>query len=277
MRIAVIGDIHRHWDDQDVHLLDREGLDLVLFTGDLGGATQRGARAVAASIATLGTPSLVVPGNHDGASLGQLLGEVVQSRSLIRAFAPGHGARSSALAQALGPVPLGAYSLHRFGSLDVLCGRPHSMGGPTLSFEPAMRRNHGVGSLEQSAERLRELVEQSQAENLLILAHNGPSGLGQRRDDIWGCDFKKEEGDFGDPDLRAAVERAHQLGRPLRAVVAGHMHTRLRGGGQRRWTLRERGVLYVNAAQVPRHRRGRRHHVLLTLESGRIEAEERWL
>lgn len=277
MRIAVIGDIHRHWDDQDAPLLDAEGLDLVLVTGDLGGASQRSARAVATGIGRLRTPCLAVPGNHDGASLGQLLGEVVQSPPLIRAFGLGHAGRASKLERAFAGVPVGGYSLHRFGDLDVICGRPHSMGGPSLSFAPLLASRWGIRSLEDSTRRLRELVERSSAPDLLILAHNGPSGLGAGRADIWGCDFRAEEGDHGDPDLAAAVEHAAGLGRPLRAVVAGHMHTRLRGGGERRWQLERGGVLYVNAARVPRHHRGRRHHVLLTLQDGRVEAVERWL
>ena len=53
------------------------------------------------------------------------------------------------------------------------------------------------------------------------------------------------------------------------AVVAGHMHHRLRGGGARRWKAEQDGVLFLNAARVPRvfHHEGRqvRHHLRLVV------------
>ncbi len=277
MRIGIVGDIHRHWGPDDLRCFDRSELDLLLFVGDLGGHLQRGALDVARSIARLQVPALVVPGNHDAANLGQLLGEVVGSRALIRGFAPGHGGRRDRLERALSPVPLGGYSRHRFGDLNVICGRPHSMGGPSLGFEPLLAQRFGVGSLQESAQRLRALVDEAPPGDLLFVAHNGPTGLGDRREDPWGCDFRKEQGDFGDPDLRAAIDHAQGTGRRVVAVVAGHMHRRLRGGGERRWQGSVDGVLHVNAAVVPRVRSGRRHHVLLRLIDGAAQAEDRWI
>ncbi|MGH8459189.1 MAG: hypothetical protein ACRESV_07555, partial [Nevskiales bacterium] len=103
------------------------------------------------------------------------------------------------------------------------------------------------------------------------------------RDDIWGCDFRPEGGDFGDPDLRAAVEYAIALGKTVHAVIAGHMHHRLKGGGgeRRYWQIRQDGILYINAARVPRIRRrvpGQpRHHVALTLDEHGVRAEAVWV
>jgi uncharacterized protein (TIGR04168 family) len=111
-----------------------------------------------------------------------------------------------------------------------------------------------------------------------VLAHNGPAGLGVSRRDIFGCDFRREEGDHGDPDLGEALARARARGAPIAAVVAGHMHHALRGGGTRRWLASIDGVCVVNAARVPRARRdGTRHHVCLTLDGTRAEATEVWL
>jgi uncharacterized protein (TIGR04168 family) len=277
MRIGVVGDIHRHWGDEDLAYFDGAGLDHVLFVGDLGGYALKGAVVVAESIARMTTPSLVVPGNHDGANLGQLVGEVVGSRVLVRGFSPGHGRRRDRLASALGGVPLGGYSSHTLGDSTLICGRPHSMGGPSLSFTPLMRARFGVSTLDESAARLRALVDAAPTSDLVFLSHNGPTGLGDRRDAIWGCDFKATEGDFGDPDLRAAVDHARESGRRVVAVVAGHMHRTLRGGGRRRWTVQEQETLMINAAEVPRVRQGRRHHLRLTIEDGVASAEDVWI
>lgn len=57
---------------------------------------------------------------------------------------------------------------------------------------------------------LREADRESAA---VIVAHNGPSGLGGRAHDICGVDFREEQGDHGDPDLRAALDEAYALGR----------------------------------------------------------------
>ena len=105
--------------------------------------------------------------------------------------------------------------------------------------------------MQESAGALLRLVDQVSTPTLLILAHNGPRGLGDRAHDIWGCDFQDEEGDWGDPDHEVAVARAVERG--LRTVVvAGHMHHRVRGGGRRVWQTIRDEVLYVNPARVPR-------------------------
>ena len=58
------------------------------------------------------------------------------------------------------------------------------------------------------------------------------------------------------------------------AVVAGHMHHRLKGGGERRWLVERAGVLYVNAARVPRiDGDGRRYHVRLETDGETARAE----
>ena len=277
MRIGLVGDIHRHWGDEDVAWFNGAGLDLVLFVGDLGGLGQRGALRVARSIAKLRTRALLVPGNHDSANPGQLLGEVLGSAALVRGFAPGQGRRIDRLASALGPVVLGGYSSHLLGDVTLICGRPHSMGGPTLGFRPLLRARFGVDSLPDSAARLRSLVDEAETDRLIFVAHNGPTGLGEQRDAPWGCDFRAAEGDFGDPDLRSAIDHARDTGRTVLAVVAGHMHRSLRGGGRRRWQVERDGVLYVNAAEVPRVHRGRRHHVQLTLQGTDLQAADRWI
>ena len=160
----------------------------------------------------------------------------------------------------------------------MLAGRPHSCGGPRLAFARYLRDAFGVASMEQSAARLCALVDQAPRDRpLLILSHNGPAGLGDRRSDPCGRDFHPDEGDWGDPDLAIAIAHAKAQGHRLLAVVSGHMHHALRGGGTRTWHVERGSVLYVNAARVPRifedSGRHRRHHVALTVEGDAARAE----
>ncbi|MCA9627551.1 MAG: metallophosphoesterase [Myxococcales bacterium] len=255
IRIAVVGDIHAFWGPPDVEYFNQSDYDLVLFVGDLGGYTVGGTLKVARSIARLEKPALVLPGNHDAITPAQLAAEISGVGSLIELASGGEERRRKELAEALGPVPLVGFSLHRFRfrtrTLSVVAARPHSFGGPRLAFRPLMKRAFGVASLEESETRLRQLVDDASSE-LVFLAHNGPTGLGDTRDAIWGCDFRRTAGDFGDPDLRGALVHAERLGKRVRAVLAGHMHHALKGGGERRWIEREAETYYVNAARVPR-------------------------
>jgi uncharacterized protein (TIGR04168 family) len=174
------------------------------------------------------------------------------------------------------------YSRHEFsfGGLDfaILAARPHSMGGPALGCAPYLRRAFGVASMEESAERLKQLVDECPTERILFLAHNGPTGLGEARSDIWGCDFRPAEGDFGDPDLRIAIDHARARSKQILAVVAGHMHHALVGGGERRCLVEQEGLLHVNAARTPRifvlGEQRLHHHVVLETDGCHTTAEE---
>lgn len=282
MRIGVIGDVHLDLDDVDVGQLDARGYDRLFFVGDLATYSHKAGLEVARRIARFATPAIVVPGNHDAANVFQMAAEVLEADVLLPLLSVGQRARESELAAALGRATVGGYSVHAleaaWGRVDVIAGRPHSAGGAHLAFRPHLTEAYGVESIERSAEKLEALVDACEAEDVVFLAHNGPSGLGDRRDDIWGCDFRAGEGDFGDPDLERAVRHARARGKRVRAVVAGHMHHHLKGGGQRRWRVEREGTLYLNAARVPRifTRGGRtlRHHVELMLEAERVEARE---
>ena len=115
----------------------------------------------------------------------------------------------------------------------------------------------------------------ARGERIVVLAHDGPKGLGAARDAIFGCDFRAEAGDWGDSDLAIALDRALDAGRPVVAVVAGHMHHALRGGGTRAWQATRRGVLHVNAA-VPRVTEQGRAFVVVTLDGHEASARIEW-
>lgn len=283
LRVAVIGDIHLLWTEADTRYFNASDYDLLLIVGDLAAYAHRRALDTAARIARLRLPTLVIPGNHDGVTVAQLIAELSGNAALCDILSAGQERRCRQLADALAPVPLCGYSLHEFAargeSISLVAARPHSMGGPRLAFRRHLASRYGVRDLEESARRLCELVDRAASDRVVFLGHNGPSGLGAERGDIWGCDFRAEAGDFGDPDLAAAIAHARAIGKRVVAVLAGHMHHRLKGGGEKRTWLERRGeTLFVNAARVPRILRRAdpplHHHVRLELRGDHAEARE---
>lgn len=278
LRIAAIGDVHGRWTDADRTWFDASSYDLLLFVGDIATHRHDGTEVVR-NIATLNKPTLLLPGNHDGTSLPNLAAEAFGMRALFPLFALTQPVRRRRFADAAHPLALCGYCSHDiaapWGKLTVIGARPHSMGGPRVAFTGILSRLYGVTDMTTSTAKLCALVDQA-SDDILFLAHNGPYGLGAARDDIWGCDFKKEPEDFGDEDLQLAIRHARTRGKRVRAVVAGHMHHTLRGGGERAWRVERDGTLYVNAARVPRiERRARRHHhVGLTLKAESATAEQ---
>jgi uncharacterized protein (TIGR04168 family) len=288
-RIGVVGDVHQQWDEEDALALDAQGYELILITGDLGSYRANDAAVVARRVAALRTPAIAIAGNHDAVHAAQLISEAIPQAKLLRTLlSVGQHARVDALSQALGPVTLGGYSVHPVNErLYVVVARPHSMGGPSLAFVPQLSTRFGVKSMEDSVARLTACVDQTPPDALLVfLAHNACTGHGATRTDIAGRDFHRDEGDWGDPDLRAALQHAKAQGRRVLAVVSGHMHLALRGGGWRTDHVLEDGTLHLNAADVPRHRRDKRggpvsarHHVrlLVDLSAGTARCEHVWV
>ena len=281
-KIAVLGDLHGRWDDWDVDYFDRSDYELLLFTGDLGSGTGEAGVKIARSIARLAKPALVMPGNNDVEFQPAISAEFFHQRGLIDLLDTSTLERRRSVSHASGRVALCGYSLHPLtlscGDLTVLAGRPHSMGGTTLSFPDDLQRNHDIQSLEESTSRLIELVNTAPTRDLIVLSHNGPYGLGGAPTDIWGCDFKEGGGDWGDPDLEAAIDHARGIGKRVRAVVAGHMHLATRGGEPRTERVNQEGTLHVNAARVPRIFAGPdgavRSHVSLEISEQRLSARE---
>ena len=52
-RLAIIGDLHTHWDDVDVAQFAHSDYDLLYFTGDLGGGTPDSSLRVARTMAPM--------------------------------------------------------------------------------------------------------------------------------------------------------------------------------------------------------------------------------
>ncbi|MCB1308777.1 MAG: metallophosphoesterase [Leptospiraceae bacterium] len=281
MRLAIIGDIHKAWDDADAAYFNASDYDALLFVGDLPGRTHRGTLDVARGMSAVNKPALFLPGNHDGVSMMQLLAELQQNRSRIEKKSRGQEQLCAELDAALGAIRMCGYSRHTLTSgstvIDVVAARPHSMGGDRLAYAPYLERTFGIGSMADSAARILDCIRA--CENpILILAHNGPTGLGGERNSIWGCDFRKEAGDFGDPDLRMALDQARVENCPVLGVVAGHMHLHVRGLPDRDWCVRQDNLTFVNAARVPRifKLEGERvhHHIRMTIQAESVQVAE---
>jgi uncharacterized protein (TIGR04168 family) len=281
-KVAVIGDLHGSWDDWDVAYFNASDYELLLFTGDLGSGTGAGGVKIARSIARLAKPALVMPGNNDVAYQPAIAAEFAHQRGLIEVLTAGPRERSRSLGDASGRVELCGYSLHPLSlggrSVTLLAGRPHGLGGRDLSFPEHLERNYAIVSMEASAARLEALVADAPTDELIVLSHNGPTGLGAAATDLWGCDFREGAGDWGDPDLAAALDAAPALGKRVLAVIGGHMHLKTRTGAARVPRLERDGTLYLNPARVPRIQGGRtgvwRSHVCLEIDAGGVRASE---
>ncbi len=285
LRLGLLGDLHGAFDGVDAELLDAQGYARILFVGDLGPGTREADRKVARAIARLRTPVMVMPGNNDCATAPVIRAELGHQSGMAALLQASGAAHRTALLDASAEVEWCGYGSHLIpvgaSGVTFLSGRPYAMGGGELSYPEALRERYGVETMQASIDRMVALVDAAETEALVFLAHNGPTGLGETRDALWGRDFLDPPADHGDPDLRVAIDHALARGKRVLGVIAGHMHHRLRGGGERRWLERRDGILYVNPARLPRivaHAEGvRRHHVTLTLGEDQLEAEERWL
>lgn len=285
LQIAIIGDIHLQFDERDVAFFNQSAYDLILCVGDLSNWRPRLGLPIARRLAQLEKPALFMPGNHDAVTAAQLLAEMKGWTRLERLFSWGQDRRIRQLQTALGQVMWGGYGVHPFGNgadgVTVITARPQAMGGSDFSFVPYLARQYGIHSLAESAERLKRCVDAAAHDRLIFLAHNGPTGLGSQATDIWGCDFLPQAGDFGDEDLRIAIEYARQKGKRVLAVIAGHMHHHLEERQNRRWYVEREGLHYLNAARVPRifHLNGAawHHHVSLTLDGAMVRVQEQWI
>ena len=113
--------------------------------------------------------------------------------------------------------------------------------------------------------------------SLVFLAHNGPTGLGGSPTDIWGCDFKTDGGDWGDPDLEEAID-GHGLMVAMFYVSCGPYASAHKAENVGIGAYICRWGLHVNAARVPRifKEEGRRmhHHVAVTWDGIETRVEE---
>lgn len=246
IRIAVVGDVHDQWSDDDGIALEHLQIDLVLLVGDFGNE----AVPVVRSIANLNRPKAVILGNHDAWYSATPWG---------RKKCPYDRRREDRVQQQLDllgvtHVGYGQLDFPRLG-LSVVGGRPFSWGGSGWTCADFYRQRYGVTDFQASAARIQQAVNASSQDTLIFIGHCGPTGLGNTAEAPCGRDWKPLGGDFGDPDLRQAITYAQHQGKRVPLVTFGHMHHRLRhtqARGRQRLTIDSHPTIYLNAASVPR-------------------------
>ncbi len=234
LNLAVVGDIHGCWEDEDHSLLEKLAPDAVLFVGDLGEADLK----VVRSIKRLSVPTALVLGNHDRGS--DKSGNLLKTQLDL-----------------LGDFHCGwAYRNWTYPPIAVVGARPCSPGGG-FHLSKAVESVFGPVTCQQSADLIVNAAEEAnESWPLIILAHSGPTGLGSEANSPCGRDWKSPAIDWGDKDLEIAIDKIRKIRFP-ELVVFGHMHHKLKRGNGSRSTIYEDcwGTVYLNSACVPR--RGR--------------------
>jgi uncharacterized protein (TIGR04168 family) len=244
--LAIVGDVHDLWDEEDEIALKRLGVDLVLLVGDFGNESV----GVVRSIAALDLPKAAILGNHDAWYTATDWG---------RKKCPYDRQREDWVQQQLdllgtAHVGYGKLDLPNLG-LTVVGGRPFTWGGAKWKNETFYRERYNVHNFEESINKMMAAVHSAAHDTILFLGHCGPAGLGDQPEDPCGKDWQPVGGDHGDPDLAAAIAQTRQLGKSVPLVTFGHMHHQLR---HTKTQLRRpihvdlEGTIYLNAANVPR-------------------------
>lgn len=241
LQIAIVGDMHDDWGQEDMRAIKKIQPDLVLFVGDFGESCEE----IAEMVGGVPIPKAAILGNHD--------------------YWPGQESVQRQV-KSLGEANVG-YGRVDFPSLklSIVGGRPGSRGGDEWGGSEGMNqtRDSGIRNFKESTKKILEAVSGAPEDHFLIfMGHNGPSGLGDKCHSICGKDWPKYQsfpgGDHGDPDFAEALDCTFRKGRNVPAVVFGHMHHKLHSGNPERirkmLEIKEK-THYINAAIVPRVRR----------------------
>ena len=278
VELFLIGDVHGQWDEADTAFLEsragiREGSPsarrgdtshdtppTAIFVGDFGDEDVR----LVEELAAVRAPKAIIFGNHDAWHAMRSRGPRDRvERQITVAGDDFIGYRAKLIAG---------------GRLGLVGARPFSWGGGWFDrdFYGAL---FGVRTMSESAERIVAAAASLPFDiPIVLVGHNGPRGLGAAPDAIWGRDFQSPPADWGDPDQESALQRFRAEGRRVVAAVAGHMHERLmHDDAPRQRVVLDRGTTFINAAVVPRHRRGLRHFVHVTIDGGAVRAEDLWI
>lgn len=275
IRIAVVGDVHDQWGEPDALALAHLKVDLLLMVGDFGNESVMLVR----QIAQLDIPKAVILGNHDAWYSATAWGRKKSP------YDPKIENRVQTQLDDLGVAHVG-YGRRDFGNLglSVVGSRPFSWGGSQWLNGDFYRERYGVGSFQESTDKIVAAASQSPYSSLIFIGHSGPYGLGDLPEDPCGKDWHPIGGDHGDPDFAAAIATTRSLGKEIPLVVFGHMHHRLR---HTKTVLRKAyayidGTVYLNAACVPRVMETEagqfRNFSLVTLAGGQVtEVESVWI
>lgn len=270
IKIAIVGDVHDQWEHADEIALRHLGVDLVLFVGDFGNE----AVELVGRIASLDLPKAAIFGNHDAWYTASDWG-----RSK-RPYDPLIEDRVQQQIDLLGAsdVGYGKLDLPQF-NLSIIGSRPFSWGGSQWKYSDFYEARYGINSFAASTQQIVKMANHATCEHLIIIGHNGPTGLGEDPESICGKDWGEPiGGDYGDPDLEDAISLLQSQGKSIPLVTFGHMHHKLRHTKER---LRQpmiinnpNGTVYLNAARCPRIlstiERTVRNFSLVTIVDGKV-------
>ena len=229
LRVAIVGDVHGAWSPSDAAALAFLAPDAALFVGDFGNEDVETVKSVAAVETASSIPTAVTLGNHDA-------WYCLTSRGAVRRAAAGRradrGAPSGAGRAATPAVDaqLAALGESHVGwrwralpparpdapPLAVAGARPFSPGSPSFDAVAAFYgAEHGVTTFDGAASKTAAALADASAwlaahpraseGAVILLAHNGPAGLGGAPSAPCGADFLPGGGDWGDPDTAAAL------------------------------------------------------------------------
>ncbi|GAU31485.1 hypothetical protein TSUD_332600 [Trifolium subterraneum] len=242
IRIVIVGDVHDCWNfEQDSKALQFLQPDLVLFTGDFGEENLE----VVRSVANIQFAKAVILGNHDCWSTKKF-SRSEKDKDKVQLQLECLGKEHVAYERLDLPLI----------QVSVVGGRPFSVGGKSLFRNKLLSARYGVKDMDGSAKKIQKAALGTPEDHFLILlAHNGPTGLGSGLNDICGKDWELDGGDHGDPDLECAIsllKENNQISIPL--VVFGHMHKELAhdNGFRKMIVVGTDNTIYLNGAIVPR-------------------------
>jgi uncharacterized protein (TIGR04168 family) len=245
-KIAVVGDVHDLWEDEDAIALHELEVDLVLFVGDFGNESVEVVRKIAA----LDLPKAAIMGNHDAWYSASDWG---------KKRCPYNRAQEDWVKQQLdclgeAHVGYGYLDFPQF-NVSVVGSRPFSWGGETWKNQDFYQERYRVHNFQESVARIMASVKSTAYDTIIFIGHNGPTGLGDRPEDPCGRDWQPLGGDHGDPDFADAIAKTQMLGKNVPLVTFGHMHHSLRHTKERHRTAiatSPQGTVYLNSANVPR-------------------------
>lgn len=256
-KIAVFGDIHNYFDENDLDFFHANLYDLYFFTGDLGGKFYPATKKTLYKINKITREKnriFILPGNHDGPGFFMLAGELFRSMAIQNFFLPKTFRRINEYRKILSRAFFDGYHNIFFSNFTLLMARPFSMGS-RVNYPPLMQKLYNVSDYRQSIKRYKTLIDEihrkAPEKPVLILSHNGPKTGGKKRDDLWGSDFTRKIRDWGEIDLKLAIEYGKKRGLDISAVIAGHMH-RTPKQPDRKTMQTIHNTIYLNAADVPR-------------------------
>jgi uncharacterized protein (TIGR04168 family) len=248
VKIAIVGDVHNLWETADAIALHHLGVDLVLFVGDFGNEDIE----IVDRIASLDLPKAAIFGNHDAWYTASDWG---------RSKCPYDRDREDRVQE---QIDLLGASYVGYGKLDfpqfnlsIVGARPFSWGGSVWKYHSFHQERFGVDGFESSTAKIVAAGMDAKSDRLIIIGHNGPTGLGEEPEAICGKDWGEPMlgGDYGDPDLAAAISQLRTMGKSIPLVAFGHMHHKLRHRKDRlrqAHTIGPEGIFYLNAARCPR-------------------------